>query len=47
MSVAADAVISAMFDSTETGATIDETIAFCTAVVVSPAAGSQELVELS
>lgn len=43
----ANAVISVMFDSTEIGSTMDEIIAFGTAVVISPAAGSQELVKLS
>lgn len=46
-SMGANAVISVMFDSTEIGTTMDEIIAFGTAVVVSPAAGSQELVKLS
>lgn len=43
----ANAVISVMFDSTEIGQTMDEIIAFGTAVVVSQAAGTQELVKLS
>jgi uncharacterized protein YbjQ (UPF0145 family) len=43
----ANAVISVMFDSTEIGSTMDEIIAFGTAVVVSPVTGSQELVKLS
>ncbi len=43
----ANAVISVMFDSTEIGSTMDEIIAFGTAVVISPAAGPQELVKLS
>jgi uncharacterized protein YbjQ (UPF0145 family) len=43
----ANAVISVMFDSTEIGNTMDEIIAFGTAVVVSPVTGSQELVKLS
>jgi len=43
----ANAVISVMFDSTEIGSTMDEIIAFGTAVVLSQAAGPQELVKLS
>jgi uncharacterized protein YbjQ (UPF0145 family) len=43
----ANAVMSVMFDSTEIGSTMDEIIAFGTAVVLSPATGSQELVKLS
>ena len=45
----ANAVVSVMFDSTELGNTMDEIIAFGTAVVVSPlASGSQQqLVKLS
>jgi uncharacterized protein YbjQ (UPF0145 family) len=43
----ANAVISVMFDSTEIGQTMDEIIAFGTAVVISRAEGSQELVKLS
>ena len=43
----ANAVISVMFDSTEIGQTMDEIIAFGTAVVISPADGTQELVRLS
>ena len=43
----ANAVISVMFDSTEIGSTMDEIIAFGTAVVVSRVDGSQELVKLS
>ncbi len=43
----ANAVISVMFDSTEIGNTMDEIIAFGTAVVVSPADGPQQLVKLS
>ena len=46
-SMGANAVISVMFDSTEIGTTMDEIIAFGTAVVVSPVAGPQELVKLS
>jgi len=36
-----------MFDSTEIGNTMDEIIAFGTAVVISPVQGPQELVKLS
>jgi uncharacterized protein YbjQ (UPF0145 family) len=43
----ANAVVSIMFDSTEIGNTMDEIIAFGTAVVISPVSGSQELVRLS
>ena len=43
----ANAVISVMFDSTEIGQTMDEIIAFGTAVVVSQAEGAQGLVKLS
>jgi uncharacterized protein YbjQ (UPF0145 family) len=43
----ANAVISVMFDSTEVGNTMDEIIAFGTAVVVSPVSDSQQLVKLS
>jgi len=43
----ANAVISVMFDSTEIGTTMDEIIAFGTAVVVSPVDGTQEFVRLS
>lgn len=46
-SMGANAVVSVMFDSTEIGNTMDEIIAFGTAVVVSPVAGPQELVKLS
>jgi len=46
-SLGANAVISVMFDSTEIGQTMDEIIAFGTAVVISPVEGSQELVKLS
>lgn len=46
-SMGANVVISVMFDSTEIGTTMDEIIAFGTAVVVSPAVGAQELVKLS
>ncbi len=43
----ANAVISVMFDSTEIGNTMDEIIAFGTAVVLSPYAGPQDFVKLS
>jgi uncharacterized protein YbjQ (UPF0145 family) len=43
----ANAVVSMMFDSTEIGNTMDEIIAFGTAVVISLVSGSQELVRLS
>lgn len=46
-SLGANAVISVMFDSTEIGGTMDEIIAFGTAVNISPAAESQQLVKLS
>jgi uncharacterized protein YbjQ (UPF0145 family) len=46
-SIGANAVISVMFDSTGIGNTMDEIIAFGTAVVVSRVDGSQELVKLS
>ena len=46
-SMGANAVVSVMFDSTEIGTTMDEIIAFGTAVVVSPATESQQLVKLS
>jgi uncharacterized protein YbjQ (UPF0145 family) len=43
----ANAVVSVMFDSTEIGNTMDEIIAFGTAVVISPVTESQELVKLT
>jgi uncharacterized protein YbjQ (UPF0145 family) len=46
-SMGANAVISVMFDSTEIGSTMDEIIAFGTAVIVSPVSGPQEFVKLS
>lgn len=47
-SLGANAVISVMFDSTEIGGTMDEIIAFGTAVNISPANESQQqLVKLS
>ena len=45
--IGANAVISVMFDSTEIGSTMDEIIAFGTAVVVTPATEAQQLVKLS
>jgi len=46
-SMGANAVISVMFDSTGIGNTMDEIIAFGTAVVISRVDASQELVRLS
>jgi uncharacterized protein YbjQ (UPF0145 family) len=43
----ANAILSVMFDSTEMAASMEEIIAFGTAVVVSPASGDQQLVKLS
>ena len=43
----ANAVVSVMFDSTEIGNTMDEIIAFGTAVVISPVSEGQNLVRLS
>jgi uncharacterized protein YbjQ (UPF0145 family) len=43
----ANAVLSVMFDSTSIGNTMDEIIAFGTAVVVSPVTDGQQLVRLS
>lgn len=43
----ANAVVSVMFDSTEIGNTMDEIIAFGTAVVISPLTDSQQYVRLS
>jgi uncharacterized protein YbjQ (UPF0145 family) len=43
----ANAVISVMFDSTEISQTMEEIIAFGTAVVVSPVTDAQQLVKLS
>ena len=40
-------MISVMFDSTEIGRTMDEIIAFGTAVNVAPAGAGQQLVKLS
>ncbi len=46
-SLGANAVISVNFDSTEIGTTMDEIIAFGTAVIVAPVDGPQQLVKLS
>jgi uncharacterized protein YbjQ (UPF0145 family) len=46
-SLGANAVLSVMFDSTEMAASMEEIIAFGTAVVVSPVSGDQQLVRLS
>ena len=46
-SLGANAVISVMFDSTEIGGTMDEIIAFGTAVSITPAGSDQQLVKLS
>ncbi len=46
-SIGANAVLSVMFDSTEMAASMEEIIAFGTAVVVSPVSGDQQLVKLS
>ena len=46
-SMGANAVISVMFDSTGIGNTMDEIIAFGTAVVISRVDGTQELVKLT
>jgi uncharacterized protein YbjQ (UPF0145 family) len=43
----ANAVLSAMFDSTEIGATMDEIIAFGTAVTVSKTEEASQLVKLT
>lgn len=43
----ANAVLSVMFDSTEMAQSMEEIIAFGTAVVVSPITGDQQLVKLS
>jgi uncharacterized protein YbjQ (UPF0145 family) len=45
--IGANAVISVMFDSTEIGNTMDEIIAFGTAVVVTPLTDSPQFVKLS
>jgi len=46
-SMGANAVLSVMFDSTEMAASMEEIIAFGTAVVVSPVSGDQQFVKLS
>jgi uncharacterized protein YbjQ (UPF0145 family) len=46
-SLGANAVISVMFDSTEIGGTMDEIIAFGTAVNISQVTDAQQLVKLS
>ncbi len=46
-SLGANAVISVMFDSTEIGNTMDEIIAFGTAVLISPLSEGQQFVKLS
>ncbi len=48
-SMGANAVVSVMFDSTEVGTTMDEIIAFGTAVIISPMTGEaqQQFVKLS
>jgi uncharacterized protein YbjQ (UPF0145 family) len=43
----ANAVLSVMFDSDEMASSMEEIIAFGTAVVISPASGDQQLVKLS
>ncbi len=43
----ANAVLSVMFDSSELGSTMEEIIAFGTAVVISPTSETQQLVKLS
>jgi len=46
-SMGPNAILSVMFDSTEMAASMEEIIAFGTAVVVSPVSGDQQLVKLS
>jgi len=46
-SMGANAVLSVMFDSTEMAQSMEEIIAFGTAVVLSPISGEQQLVKLS
>jgi len=46
-SMGANAVLSVMFDSTEMAASMEEIIAFGTAVMVSPVSGDQQFVKLS
>jgi uncharacterized protein YbjQ (UPF0145 family) len=43
----ANAVLSVMFDSSELGQTMEEIIAFGTAVIISPTTDAQQLVKLS
>ena len=43
----ANAVLSVMFDSSELGSTMEEIIAFGTAVLISPTSETQQLVKLS
>jgi uncharacterized protein YbjQ (UPF0145 family) len=43
----ANAVLSVMFDSDEMASSMEEIIAFGTAVIISPVAGDQQLVKLS
>jgi uncharacterized protein YbjQ (UPF0145 family) len=47
LSIGANAVLSVLFDSTEIGNTMDEIIAFGTAVVLSPATEPGQMVKLS
>jgi uncharacterized protein YbjQ (UPF0145 family) len=46
-SMGANAVLSVMFDSTEMAQSMEEIIAFGTAVIISPAAGDQQQVRLT
>jgi uncharacterized protein YbjQ (UPF0145 family) len=46
-SMGANAVLSVMFDSDEMASSMEEIIAFGTAVVISPVSGDQQLVKLS
>jgi uncharacterized protein YbjQ (UPF0145 family) len=46
-SMGANAVLSVMFDSDEMASSMEEIIAFGTAVIISPASGDQQLVKLS
>jgi uncharacterized protein YbjQ (UPF0145 family) len=47
IAMGANAVLSVMFDSSELGQTMEEIIAFGTAVVISPTTEAQQLVKLS
>jgi uncharacterized protein YbjQ (UPF0145 family) len=47
LSIGANAVLSVLFDSTEIGNTMDEIIAFGTAVVLSPVTEPGQMVKLS